>query len=142
VNHTKSASSINQILFYRDLTVLIQCKNLKSKVTINLVKEFRMTLEMNGCEKILGIFVSKQGFSDNCHIFAEKYNNLILVTNPKDIQSYIVSYRLSSNTYIKDYSVQYTSSFNVNISIFYIFIFFLTLLSYTLIRAILLNIFL
>jgi restriction endonuclease Mrr len=141
VNSTRPVSTngdggIDLILFYRDLTVLIQCKNLKGNVSIGHVERFRTTLELNGCKKKLGIFISKSGFSSNCYDFVTKYDNILLIMNPKDIESYIISYYhlLSKSDTICNSRDNNNISFNANISLFYMYIFFLTILLFVLIH--------
>jgi Restriction endonuclease len=140
VNLTKTIQGdggIDMLLFYRDMLVIIQCKDLKSKVKIGMLKEFKTTFEGNECNKKLGIFISSNGFSNPCHEYKKKFSDLLLLDNLDDIENCIkTSYELliKHNNLLNDARknvINYNSS--INIDMYYLYLFFVTLLLFILV---------
>ncbi|CAG8523153.1 4096_t:CDS:2, partial [Acaulospora morrowiae] len=106
VNLTRSIQGdggIDLILFYKDMLVLIQCKNLASRVGVTHVKEFITTFEMNKTEKKMGLLISANGFSKNCYDLLHNHN-IILLTDKDSISDCIISYYRNANYEISNTS--------------------------------------
>ena len=126
------------IIFYKELLILIQCKDLATRVSSGAIKQFKTTLSSYAREKRIGIFFSKNGFTDPCNLI--KGDDLFLLTSVDGVIDYIKNYHYHLN-FDRDVlnSNYFTSS--LNIDIFYIYIFFLTLLLFILIRIVIIKIF-
>lgn len=83
VNLTKPVqgdNGVDIILFYKNFTVLIQCKNLASNVSNKYVKDFITTVNHYGTENILGIMISIKGFGGNAHNLVKECKNILLLS--------------------------------------------------------------
>ncbi|CAG8654805.1 10574_t:CDS:2, partial [Acaulospora morrowiae] len=104
VNLTRSVQGdggVDLILFYQDMVVFIQCKNLASKVGVNHVKEFITTLETNKNDKKLGLLISTNGFTKPCYDYELENHDLILLAENDNISRCIISHYQRYNLYDK-----------------------------------------
>jgi Restriction endonuclease len=124
------------------MLVLIQCKNYSKNISIDKIREFITTLGSHKFDMKLGIFISPKGFSNPCYLLSSKHNNLLLLTDSSKIVMNIKNYYLLKSDKFDNNILEsnyFTSS--IKISIFYIYIFFLTILLFILIRMVIVNIF-
>lgn len=97
---TQGDGGVDIIANYKDTQILVQCKDYGKSIGVAKVREFISVLSDHNHPKKLGLMISTNGFSQNCHNLVKDRDILLLTfndENPDDVLVSIVSYIDGSN---------------------------------------------
>lgn len=115
-------SGIDMLLYYRDMLIIIQCKNLSKSVSVGSVREFITVFNSNETKKKFGIMVSSNGYSSNCYNLI-KNHNILLLTDSDNISKHIIDlYKKFEQVEGNESIIMNRISLNINISIGYLIV--------------------